>query len=107
ALIAGPERSQRPNQNDVLAEWNTTTVQNGQYTLQLSMHSTRGGVVRRSVNVQVLNPTPTPQPTATSTPPPPPPVATATTLPFPTPFSQGVEAPNGPVTPTATLVIGG
>jgi membrane peptidoglycan carboxypeptidase len=113
-LIAGPDRTPRPDQNATLGEWNTRNFPNGQYTLRLSMYSNTGGFVRREVNVVVLNPTPTPIiPTET----PFVPVATPTTLPlFPTPFgtpfnggiennfpSQGI----GGATPTPTLVIGG
>jgi hypothetical protein len=105
-IIAGPVRQPQPNQNATLAEWNTTGVQNGQYTLRLTMNSRNGGSVRRDVAVTVLNPTPTPLPLPTATPIPLQP--TATTIPFfPTPFGVTAEAQTGVTTPTATLVFGG
>jgi membrane peptidoglycan carboxypeptidase len=110
-IIAGPVRTPQPNQNGVLAEWNTSSVGNGLYNLRLTMNSRTGGFVRREVQVTVMNPTPTPMPTATPMPIPPtdiPFFPTTTTIPiFPTPISPIEVQPLGIVTPTATLVFGG
>ncbi|MBZ0298548.1 MAG: transglycosylase domain-containing protein, partial [Anaerolineae bacterium] len=106
-IITSQVRTQQPNQNGTLGEWNTTVIPNGQYTLRLTMFSRSGGFVRRDVNVTVLNPTPTPLPPTPTFTPPPVSISTATTVPlFPTPFSADSQAV-GAATPTATLVIGG
>lgn len=114
-LIAGPVRTQQPNQNSTLGEWNTTTVPNGQYTLRMTMNSQSGGFVRHAITVNVQNPTPTPPPSPTPAPTittAPVVVPTATTIPFfPTPAApipSGPEIQNGgEATPTATLFFGG
>jgi membrane peptidoglycan carboxypeptidase len=110
-IIAGPVRTPQPNQNGVLAQWNTASVTNGLYVLRLTMNSRTGGFVRRDVQITVLNPTPTPMPTPTPIPVLPtvvPIIPTATTVPiFPTPISPVEVLPLGAPTPTATLMFGG
>ena len=112
SIIAGPFQTQQPTLGSVLAEWDSRGVNNGQYTLRLSMFATAasgGGFLNRDVRIIVQNipPTPTATPTQVFVP------ATSTTIPFPeattVPFqSQPFEAqPVGAPTATATIVIGG
>lgn len=105
-IVAGPFQTQQPTLGSVLTEWDSRTVENGQYILRLSMFATAasgGGFLNRDVHIIVQNvqPTATPIPTEVF-------VATPTTLPFPEgttiPFgSQSLGQP----TPTATITVGG
>ena len=82
--IAGPFTAAQSN--GVLATWNSTTVQSGNYVLRLIATSTTGGIASRTVNITVFNqPTPvppTPIPTIVI---PPTLDINSTPLPFPTP----------------------
>ncbi len=106
--IAGPVTIPHDTQNSVLADWNTATVSNGQYTLRLTMTAQNGvGYVQRQITVSVQNqPTPTPTLPFTLTPVI---ITTDTTVPFfPTDTPFGAESQSfGAVTPTPTITIGG
>lgn len=54
-----------PEPNSTLATWDTTAMPNGNYTIRLSVYSNNGGVIYRSVTVQINNPLPTPTPMPT------------------------------------------
>ncbi len=96
--ITGEVNTPRAGDNNILADWNTVGVANGQYTLRLTMRSAnRLGIVRRTMTLSVVNPTPTAlPPTATL-----PPAATQTAVPI---FPTSTPIPEGG--PTATIVIG-
>lgn len=63
--------TQQANAGTQLAQWDTTTVPNGQYTLRLRARSQSGGELDTTVAVTVQNipPTATPTPTPSPTPP--------------------------------------
>jgi membrane peptidoglycan carboxypeptidase len=58
------------NPNSPLATWNTTLVQNGNYTLRLAVYSQSGGYLYRDVPVTINNPLPTATPAPLPTQPP-------------------------------------
>jgi hypothetical protein len=63
------QESTSPVQDDVLAEWDTTTITDGEYTLRLVVTSTDGAQVKLSVNnLRVRNYTPIETDTPTPTP---------------------------------------
>jgi hypothetical protein len=96
--ITGEIPSPRAGQDNVLAEWNTTNIGNGQYTLRLTMRTAdRRGFVQRNWSLSVVNPTATPAPPTLT----PQPQATPTTLSV---FPTSTPVPEGG--PTATIVIG-
>lgn len=64
-----PITTQQTVPNSVLAEWNTTTVPDGQYELRLTVTATDGGFVYRRIQVNIDNPDPTATPTPTEVPP--------------------------------------
>jgi hypothetical protein len=107
--IVGPVNVPRDTQNSVLADWNTTNVPNGQYTLLLRMNSANGvGFIQRQITVTVQN-QPTPTPTVPIPPTSPPVLATDTTIPlFPSAtFSGGGAQIIGEATATPTITLGG
>ena len=71
-------------QNDELAQWDTTTVPNGQYTVRLEAYSQSGGFIFRTANVTVQNIQPTATPTTA-------PVVAPTTAPGFTPLPFGSD----------------
>ncbi len=78
-----PSSNQQPNPGSVLATWDTTLVPSGSYTLRVTVVSTTGGTIQRSVTVTLNNPTPTPTPSPSPTPVPLPTLPLAfTPLPF-------------------------
>ncbi len=93
-----------------IAQWDTTEVANGQYTLRLTAFSQAGGEISTTIAVTVDNELPTPTPTLTPTLTP-----TATLIPSATPTLPVVQVPTGgnataipfdPVNPTPTATVG-
>jgi membrane peptidoglycan carboxypeptidase len=88
SIMPAPNTSQVPVAGSTLFEWNSRTVQNGEYILRLAAFSnTNGGYIFDEVRIRVQNipPTATPQPTqppAVSTLPFDPLIPTATNDPF-------------------------
>lgn len=101
--IGDPVNQQFPDAGSTLGQWDTRLVNNGGYILRLAVYSNSGGVIYRTVNINIQNipPTATPAPTPTATdafvPPP--------TVIFPTADTGGgfTPLPFDEPTPTATL----
>lgn len=96
-------RSDQVQQNGAeLGTWDSTTVDNGAYTLRLIAFSTFGGFAQRDVQININNipPTPTPVPTAlpTTIPLVPSPIG-GEPLPFEPIDSQGAPAPTPTLDP--------
>ncbi len=80
ALIAGPISAMV--ENGLLALWDTSLLENGLYTLKVTVFDHGGNFWETRVRITLLNPTPTPMPTFTPTPSPT--LASTPTPPFPT-----------------------
>jgi hypothetical protein len=85
--ITPPQNQQVPQAGTVLAEWDTTQVNNNTYRVRLIAFSNANGSIVREATVQVQNIPPTPTPAPTSLPPTPtPPFQSGfTPLPFESP----------------------
>ncbi|MDX2162012.1 MAG: transglycosylase domain-containing protein [bacterium] len=104
-VISGPFGQQ--GQNGVIGQWDSRTVQNGNYTLRLAAFSNNGGFLYRTRNIVVNNipPTPTVTPSPTNTPPPT--FAPFTPLPFDTPIGGGAQVlPGATATPQGFIPLG-
>jgi hypothetical protein len=96
-IVFGPVGT--PVQNGLLGQWDTSGVPNGTYTLRLTMFSSTGGTVSRSVQVVVNNVAPTPFPT-------PIPISTPSPLPPVDPMVPIATLPIVPFGPTPTIQLG-
>jgi penicillin-binding protein 1C len=91
--VVGPDQNFTQVENGVLATWDTTSLQPGDYSLRLVLVGTNGGQVEsQPVRLRVVAPTPTPTDT-------PVPTATATLVPSATPFPTATDTPVFTVTP--------
>lgn len=102
--ISGPHKAQV--EEGWLAEWDTTHLAPGPYTLRITAFGQGGQIAHAQVTVQVSQPTPTTEPTSFPTPTETPfPTATATQTPLPsaTPMPATTTPTQTPApTPTAT-----
>ena len=61
------DRTPKPDAESLLGQFDTRTLENGQYTLRLIVYDTQGGSVTRDIRITVNNPQAAPPPTAAPT----------------------------------------